>query len=237
MASTDAKSIPQKNVALRISFPILDADGDLVTGAAGLDSEVSKDGGTFADCTNEATEIATSSGMYFLDLTSTEMNADTVAVIIKTSTSGAKTTPVVMYTAARSVNDLAYPTTSGRAIDVSAGGEVGIDWANIGSPTTSVALTGTTISISAVKKNTAFTLLFMITDSTNHAPKTSAASIVATRSLDGAAFGACANSVTEISSGWYSLVLAAADLNANCIALRVTSTSNDDVAERIITFA
>lgn len=97
MASTDARPIPQKNVAYRVTFPIFDADGDLVTGAAGLDSEVSKDGGTFSDCTNEATEIATNSGMYYLDLTSTEMNADTVAVIVKTSSSGAKTTPIVLY--------------------------------------------------------------------------------------------------------------------------------------------
>ncbi len=97
MASTDAKPVPQKNVAYRVTFPIMDADGDLVTGASGLDSEVSKDGGTFADCTNEATEIATSSGVYYLDLTSTEMNADTVAVIVKTSSSGAKTTTLVMY--------------------------------------------------------------------------------------------------------------------------------------------
>jgi len=97
MASTDAKPVPQKNVAYRVTFPILDADGDLVTGATGLDSEISKDGGTFADCTNEATEIATSSGVYYLDLTSTEMNADTVAIIVKTSSSGAKTTTLVMY--------------------------------------------------------------------------------------------------------------------------------------------
>lgn len=96
MAASDAKPVPVKNAAYRITFPIYDADGDLVTGATGLDSEVSKDGGTFADCTNEATEIATSSGMYYLDLTSTEMNADTVAVIVKTSSSGAKTTVVVL---------------------------------------------------------------------------------------------------------------------------------------------
>lgn len=97
MASTDAKPIPMKNAACRITFAIFDADGDLVTGATGLDSEVSKDGGTFADCTNEATEIATASGMYYLDLTSTEMNADTVAIIVKTTSSGAKTTPIVIY--------------------------------------------------------------------------------------------------------------------------------------------
>lgn len=97
MASSDARPLPLKNTAYRVTFPILDADGDLVTGATGLDSEVSKDGGAFADCTAEATEIATNSGMYYLDLSSTEMNADTVAVIVKTSSSGAKTTTIVLY--------------------------------------------------------------------------------------------------------------------------------------------
>jgi hypothetical protein len=38
------------------------------------------------------------------------------------------------------------PTTAGRTLDVSATGEAGIDWANVGSPTTSLALTGTTIA-------------------------------------------------------------------------------------------
>ena len=94
MAASDATPFPIKSQAYRVTFPILDADGDLVTGASGLDSEVSKDGGTFADCTSEATEIATSSGVYYLDLTSTEMNADTVAIIVKSSTSGAKTTTI-----------------------------------------------------------------------------------------------------------------------------------------------
>lgn len=78
-------------------FPILDADGDLVTGATTPDAEVSKNGDTFADCTNESTEIATNSGMYYLTLTGTEMTADVVAVIAKSATSGAKTTPMVMY--------------------------------------------------------------------------------------------------------------------------------------------
>ncbi len=38
------------------------------------------------------------------------------------------------------------PTTAARKLDVSAGGEAGVDWANVGSPTTSLALTGTTIA-------------------------------------------------------------------------------------------
>jgi hypothetical protein len=39
------------------------------------------------------------------------------------------------------------PTTAARTLDVSATGEAGVDWANVGSPTTSLALTGTTIAV------------------------------------------------------------------------------------------
>lgn len=38
------------------------------------------------------------------------------------------------------------PTVAGRTLDVTATGEAGIDWANVGSPTTTVGLSGTTIS-------------------------------------------------------------------------------------------
>jgi len=118
---------PKRGAAFTVVFPILDADGDLVTGAAGLDSEISKDLGTFEDCTNEATEIATSSGMYYLTLTAGEMTADIVSIIVKTSTEGAKTTPIVLYPATRDSNDLAYPATSGRSLAVDASGNVAGD--------------------------------------------------------------------------------------------------------------
>ena len=42
-------------------------------------------------------------------------------------------------------NSALKPTTAGRALDVSAGGEAGVDWANVGSPTTANALTATSI--------------------------------------------------------------------------------------------
>src|SRR3990172_2159085 len=80
-----------------IAFPYLDADGDLVSAATTPDTEVSLNGDTFADCTNEATEIATTSGMWYLLLTAAEMTADVVAIISKSATSGMKTTPIVLY--------------------------------------------------------------------------------------------------------------------------------------------
>jgi hypothetical protein len=42
------------------------------------------------------------------------------------------------------------PTVAARTLDVSATGEAGVDWGNVGSPTTTVGLTGTTISSTQV---------------------------------------------------------------------------------------
>jgi len=81
-----------------IVFPLLDADGDPVTGAT-CDSEVAKNGDTGVDCTNEGVEIpyttATNKGMYYLILTAAEMTADIVAVTIYSATS--KATAIVLY--------------------------------------------------------------------------------------------------------------------------------------------
>ena len=101
----------KKGAAARIVFPILDADGDPVSGAAGLDSEVSIDGGAFADCTNEAVEIGTS-GIYYLDLTADETNGDVICVQVKTTTSGAKTTVLVFYTAGQTLDDMQSDITA-----------------------------------------------------------------------------------------------------------------------------
>ena len=42
------------------------------------------------------------------------------------------------------------PTTAARTLDVSAGGEAGVDWANVGSPTTAVNLSATNIDVDQV---------------------------------------------------------------------------------------
>jgi hypothetical protein len=88
----------KKNTAQRIVFPILDADGDPVTGATTPDTEYSLDGASFADIADEAHEIATASGIYYVDLAQGETNGDVVAIQCKTATSGAKTTVLVFYT-------------------------------------------------------------------------------------------------------------------------------------------
>lgn len=96
-SASDAHPFPIYNARYRFIAPLMDADGDLVPGATTPDSEISQDCGTFADATNEMTEIATSSGMYYLDLIATELDCKVVAIIMKSATAGMKTTPVVFY--------------------------------------------------------------------------------------------------------------------------------------------
>lgn len=77
-----------------VVFPLLDADGDPISPSS-QDSERSLNGDTFADCTNEAVEIATSTGICYLLLTAAEMTADAVGVRIIST--GAKTTVLALY--------------------------------------------------------------------------------------------------------------------------------------------
>lgn len=95
MASGDATFHPLINTAYRAYFPIIDADGDGVADASGLDSEISIDGATAIDCTNEATFIVGTGGGYYLEYTVTEMNCSGALSEIK-STLG-KPTYLVFY--------------------------------------------------------------------------------------------------------------------------------------------
>lgn len=141
--------VRQKNVATKIVFPMVDADGDTVTSAAGLDSEEShwSDGttpSTFTDLTNEATEIGTT-GIYYLSLTSGEMNQDYVAIQVKTSTTGAKTQHILIRTIAGDPKAAATVTTAGNSIDVASTGEVGLDFSNVKNATGATTLSNITI--------------------------------------------------------------------------------------------
>jgi hypothetical protein len=110
----NALPYPVYGVPWTIVFPLLDADGDPVTGAT-CDSEVSINGDTGADCTNEGTEItfttATNKGQYYLTLTAAEMTGDIITVSIYSATS--KATVVVLYP--RKLVPLASGTSQGGA--------------------------------------------------------------------------------------------------------------------------
>lgn len=90
----------------------------------------------------------------------------------------------------------------------------------------------------AVRKNQALNnFAFLMVSSTDHVtPKTGlGAAVTAQRSLDGAAFAACANAVAELSNGIYVINLAAGDLNAGVVTLRFSGTGADDTFVNIVT--
>lgn len=87
MATSDALPIPIKGVAFRLYFGLYTAAGARITSWTGMDSEISKDGGAFTDCTNEATENGTT-GRGYIDLTASEMDADHVFLSVYVTNSG-----------------------------------------------------------------------------------------------------------------------------------------------------
>lgn len=225
---------PVKKARFTVVVPYLDADGD-PTDPTTPDTEVSKDAGAFADCSEEVSTISGSNGSGYLTLTGDELNCTLVALAAKVA-SGPKATLMTLvprvlpilesgtaqagaagtitlasgaaafdlsgcivrttggtggaggsgalnnqariitaYNTSTKVatiepnwetnpsSDTTYdilltevavnavrgrflrPTVDERTLDVSSGGEAGVDWANVGSPTTTVGLSGTTV--------------------------------------------------------------------------------------------
>jgi hypothetical protein len=128
-------------------------DGTFLTNptlAAG-DVKVSIDGAAYANLGTLPAVTPAGGTSVKVTLAQAEINGDNINVLF-IDAAGAEwcSKQFNFQTVTRQIDDLAYPTTSGRAIDVSAGGEVGLDWANIGSPTTAVNLSATNIDVDQV---------------------------------------------------------------------------------------
>ena len=96
MAASDARPVPRKNAAWRLYLSFRKSDGTVITSWTGADTEVSLDGGAFADCTNEITEIGTS-GSGYIDFTAAEMNADCVVIKSSITNTGALELRIPVY--------------------------------------------------------------------------------------------------------------------------------------------
>lgn len=94
---------------------------------------------------------------------------------------------------------------------------------------------GFVLGANNIKQNTALNgFTFVMTSDDTHAPATGL-TVTAQRSLAGAGFSPCANSVSEVSNGIYTINLAAADVNAATVMLRFTATDADDLNIFLIT--
>jgi len=87
-----------------------------------------------------------------------------------------------------------------------------------------------------IRKNTALAAFpFRMTDSADHVTAKTGLSVTGQVSKDGGAFANLTNSVVEIGSGWYKVDLAAADVNADTVALKFTATGADQLDITIAT--
>ena len=96
-------------------------------------------------------------------------------------------------------------TVPTRTLDVSATGEAGLDWANVGSPTTTVALSGTTVGVVTLLNGLASGVI--------------TAAAIATGAITNAKFAASAIDATAIASGAVTAAkFAASAIDATAIA-------------------
>lgn len=135
----------KQSTAYTRMFKMIDS-ADHFSKKAGLTCTVniSKAGAAFGAAAGTVTEVA--NGWYKVALSTVDTNTlGDLAFYI--TAAGGDDTDFVDQIVIRDLADLAYPTVSGRSLDVSAGGEAGVDWANIGTPTTAVNLSGTTVGV------------------------------------------------------------------------------------------
>jgi hypothetical protein len=107
-----------------------------------------------ADYTLSLVEQGTASGYYVGDFPAVGAGVYNVAAFERAGGSPAEGDPLVAIgtiewdgTAVVPLASRLAPTVPGRTLDVSATGEAGLDWANVGSPSAAVALANTTIGL------------------------------------------------------------------------------------------
>ena len=88
---------------------------------------------------------------------------------------------------------------------------------------------------SAVKKNTARRLHFYMVQSADHVTPGTGLTVTAQRALDAGAFAGASGAVTEVSAGWYYIDAAAADLNGDTVAWKMTAATADPCCFSILT--
>ena len=139
----------KQSTAITVPFFAHDVNGDGVTGIAdgSWTKRISKNGGAFAAMTVTVTEME--NGWYSIPLSTA--HTDTVGYLgVSLSAAAAKRVNMLWRVSARLEDDLCFPTTTGRSLDVTATGAAGIDWGNIENPTTAQNLSATNIDVDQV---------------------------------------------------------------------------------------
>lgn len=120
----------KQSTAVTLPFFVHDVAGDAVLSLVdgGFTKRISKGSAAFGAMTVTITEME--NGWYSIPLSAA--HSDTLGLLTILFTHGsAKQVNLQFRVEARTLDDLAYPTVSGRSVDVAAGGEVGVDLGNV----------------------------------------------------------------------------------------------------------
>lgn len=150
LAVTDVEVYKGVSMTQRSSdagYVLLDTDGidlDGITGINGfsIDTGDNTDAGFFAAGSFYNVVVSAIT----VDSQTVNFVAATFRIVAAEGTAGTPVADATRWNNLATVELPLVPTTAGRKLDVSAGGEAGIDWANVGSPTTTLNLSGTTIA-------------------------------------------------------------------------------------------
>jgi hypothetical protein len=139
-------------VTVRDMWNSSDSNGASITRSTNGTISVYKDGGT-TQSTTGLTDTEDFDSLTGVHLVAIDTSADGTfysagsdfIVVLSAATIDTRTVNATLFSFSLNNRTPLRPTTAGRTLDVSAGGEAGVDWANVGSPTTTVGLSGTTV--------------------------------------------------------------------------------------------
>jgi hypothetical protein len=145
-----------------------DSNGASITRSTNGTISVYKDGGT-TQSTTGVTDTEDFDSLTGVHLVAIDTSADGTfysagsdfSVVLSGATIDTRTVNAVLFSFSLNNRTPLRPTTAGRTLDVSAGGEAGVDWANVGTP-------GSTVNLSATTTN----LVNTVTTYTGNTPQT-----------------------------------------------------------------
>jgi hypothetical protein len=130
-----------------------DSDGASITRSTDGTISVYKDNGT-TQSTAGVTDAEDFDGLTGVHAVTIDLSADAFyatgadyAVVLSAATIDTQTVNAVLAHFSIENRAALRPTVAGRKLDVSAGGEAGLDWANVGTPGSTVSLSATTVGV------------------------------------------------------------------------------------------
>lgn len=219
--------LKQSTAATIVLGPFVDAtDGDTAETALTIsqaDVRLSKNAGAFAQVNESTSATHMEAGLYSKLLNTTDTNTlGNLTVAVKET--GALRIKQDYAVVPANVYDSLFSTDL-LQVDLTqiAGAAVSTSTAQLG---VNVVSSGAAAGVTSLKKGVAVTKVPIYLELTAGGPATGK-TVTVQISKDGGAFATIADTVTEISAGWYEFDLSGTEMNADWIAVKATATTTN----------